>query len=71
MGSEDKELLVNNKIASIELSAKESAFMSRDLATIATDISDIHNLSLNDVKLDLDKTLLKKRLLELDIKSLL
>ncbi|HFD2037248.1 5'-3' exonuclease H3TH domain-containing protein (plasmid) [Clostridium perfringens] len=71
LNSEDKELLVNNKIANIELSAKESAFMSRDLATIATDISDIHNLSLDDVKLDLDKTLLKKRLLELDIKSLL
>ncbi|HFC9206792.1 TPA: hypothetical protein ACF0PM_002251 [Clostridium perfringens] len=53
------------------ISSKESAFMSRELATIVTDIPEIQKLSLYDVKLDLNEDILKQRLLELDIRTLL
>ncbi|HHQ4326855.1 TPA: hypothetical protein ACSQRE_000133 [Clostridium perfringens] len=45
--------------------------MSRELATIVTDIPEIQKLSLDDVKLDLNEDILKQRLLELDIRTLL
>lgn len=71
VNSEDISKLIENEIVNIELSSKESAFMSRELATIVTDIPEIQKLSLDDVKLDLNKDILKQRLLELDIRTLL
>lgn len=53
------------------LEGKESAFLSKKLATIKTDIPSIQNIDLNDLILDINEELLKQRLLNLDIKSLL
>lgn len=55
----------------VELSAKESAFMSKELAKIVTDIPAIQSVSLEDVKLNINQELLKQRLLDLEIKSLI
>lgn len=57
-------------VLGVELSAKESAFMSKELATIKTDIPQILNLKLEDLKLNIDKNELNTRLLDLEIKSL-
>ena len=64
------EKLQNEEVLGVELSAKESAFMSKELAKIVTDIPAIQSLSLDDVKLNINQELLKKRLLDLEIKSL-
>lgn len=53
------------------LEGKESAFLSKNLATIKTDIPAIQNLNLDDLIVDINQDLLKERLLGLDIKSLL
>lgn len=53
------------------LANKESAFLSKKLATIKTDIESVQNLTLQDVKLNINKELLKSRLLDLEIKSLI
>lgn len=53
------------------LEGRESAFLSKKLATIKTDIPSIQNLNLDDLILDINEDLLKQRLLKLDIKSLL
>lgn len=61
--------LREHDIYAIDISAKESAFMSKELATIKTDI-EIDN-TLEDLVLNIDKDELKKRLLELEIKTLI
>ncbi|MDV4149785.1 5'-3' exonuclease H3TH domain-containing protein [Clostridium sp. AL.422] len=53
------------------LEGKESAFLSKKLATIKTDIESIKDIELDDVKLDINNDLLKNRLLDLEIKSLM
>lgn len=50
---------------------KESAFMSKELATIKTDIESIAQVNLDDIKLNIDYTELKNRLLDLEIKTLI
>lgn len=64
------ELLKENDVLGVELSAKESAFMSKELARIVTDIPSIQSVSLEDIKLNINKELLKQRLFNLEIKSL-
>lgn len=63
--------LQENEVLGVELSSKESAFMSKELATIITDIPVIQSVSLDDIKLNINQELLKTRLLDLEIKSLL
>lgn len=63
--------LRESDILGIEQSSKESAFMSKELATIKTDIPLISTVSLDDLALNLDKERLKSRLLDLEIKSLI
>lgn len=69
--AEDIEKLKNEEVFGIQLCAKESAFMSRELATIKTDIESIAQVNLDDIKLNIDYTELKNRLLDLEIKTLI
>ena len=69
--AEDIEKLKNEEVFGIQLCAKESAFMSKELATIKTDIESIAQVNLDDIKLNLDYTELKNRLLDLEIKTLI
>ena len=64
------EKLQNGEVIGVELSAKESAFMSKELAKIVTDIPSVQSVSLDDIKLNINQELLKTRLLDLEIKSL-
>ncbi|MDM0655418.1 MAG: 5'-3' exonuclease H3TH domain-containing protein [Clostridium perfringens] len=64
-------MLQNGEVLGVEMSAKESAFMSKELATIKTDIPAIQNISLDDVKFNINQELLRERLLDLEIKSLI
>lgn len=45
--------------------------MSKELATIKTDIESIAQVNLDDIKLNIDYTELKNRLLDLEIKTLI
>ena len=63
------EKLRENEVYAVDYCAKESAFMSKELATIKTDLE--INESLEDLKINYDRDELKKRLLELEIKSLI
>lgn len=69
--AEDIEKLKNEEVFGIQLCAKESAFMSKELATIKTDIESIAQVNLDDIKLNIDYTELKNRLLHLEIKTLI
>ena len=69
--AEDIEKLKNEEVFGIQLCAKESAFMSKELATIKTDIESIAQVNLDDIKLNIDYTELKNRLLDLQIKTLI
>lgn len=69
--AEDIEKLKNEEVFGIQLCAKESAFMSKELATIKTDIESIAQVNLDDIKLNIDYTELKNRLLYLEIKTLI
>lgn len=69
--AEDIEKLKNEEVFGVQLCAKESAFMSKELATIKTDIESIAKVNLNDIKLNIDYTELKNRLLDLEIKTLI
>ena len=69
--AEDIEKLKNEEVFGIQLCAKESAFMSKELATIKTDIESIAKVNLDDIKLNIDYTELKNRLLDLEIKTLI
>ena len=69
--AEDIEKLKNEEVFGIQLCAKESAFMSKELATIKTDIESIAQVNLDDIKLNIDYTELKNRLLDLEIKTLI
>ena len=60
--AEDIEKLKNEEVFGIQLCAKESAFMSKELATIKTDIESIAQVNLDDIKLNIDYTELKNRL---------
>ena len=52
--AEDIEKLKNEEVFGIQLCAKESAFMSKELATIKTDIESIAQVNLDDIKLNID-----------------
>ena len=69
--AEDIEKLRNEEVFGVQLCAKESAFMSKELATIKTDIESIAKVNLDDIKLNIDYTELKNRLLDLEIKTLI
>ena len=69
--AEDIEKLKNEEVFGIQLCAKESAFMSKELATIKTDIESIAQVNLDDIKLNIDYNELKNRLLDLEIKTLI
>ena len=62
---------MNTEIYGLEQSAKESAFMSKQLATIKTDVPQLKDKVLDDLKLDLDKDKLKEKLEKLEIKTLI
>ena len=68
---EDFELLKSSNIQSVNLSAKESAFLSKDLARIKTDIEEVQDLKLDDLALNIDKTKYNEKMLELEMKSLI
>ena len=70
-GKNAVEKLKNEEVFGIQLCAKESAFMSKELATIKTDIESIAQVNLDDIKLNIDYTELKNRLLDLEIKTLI
>lgn len=53
------------------LAGKDSAFLSKKLATIKTDIPSIESVTFEDIKLNIDNELLKNRLLDLEIKTLI
>lgn len=65
------DLLVNNDVANVKLSAKEYAFMSKDLATIKTDIPEVDNISLDSLIVNIDKDRYNEKMSELEMKSLL
>ena len=65
------ELLKANDVLGVELSAKESAFLSKELATIKTDIEDIQNLDVDALILNIDKEKYTEKMLELEMKSLI
>ena len=69
--AENIEKLRNEDVFGVQLCAKESAFMSKELATIKTDIESIAQVNLDDIKLNIDYTELKNRLLDLEIKTLI
>ena len=54
--AEDIEKLKNEEVFGIQLCAKESAFISKELATIKTDIESIAQVNLDDIKLNIDYT---------------
>lgn len=64
------ELLKENDVFGVELSAKESAFLSKELATIKTDIEEVQSVNLADLILNIDKEKYKEKMLELEMKSL-
>ena len=68
---EDIEKLRNEEVYGVQLCAKESAFMSKELATIKTDIESIANVNLDDIKLNINYDELKARLLDFEIKTLI
>ena len=65
------DLLVNNDVTDIKLSAKECAFMSKDLATIKTDIPEVDNISLDSLAVNINKDRYNEKMSELEMKSLL
>lgn len=69
--ADDIEKLRNEEVFGVQLSAKESAFMSKELATIKTDISSIESVNIDDLKLNINYDELKTRLLDLEIKTLI
>ena len=69
--AEDIENLRNEEVYGVQLCAKESAFMSKELATIKTDIESIANVNLDDIKLNINYDELKARLLDFEIKTLI
>ena len=69
--AEDIEKLKNEEVFGVQLCAKESAFMSKELATIKTNIESIAQVNLDDIKLNIDYNELKNRLLDLEIKTLI
>lgn len=69
--AEDIEKLRNEEVYGVQLCAKESAFMSKELATIKTDIESIANVNLDDIKLNINYDELKARLLDFEIKTLI
>lgn len=69
--AEDIEKLRNEEVFGVQLCAKESAFMSKELATIKTDIESIANVNLDDIKLNINYDELKARLLDFEIKTLI
>lgn len=68
---DDLEKLRNEEVFGVQLSAKESAFISKELATIKTDIESIANTTIDDVKLNINYDELKARLLDFEIKTLI
>lgn len=68
---DDLEKLRNEEVFGVQLSAKESAFISKELATIKTDIESIANVNLDDIKLNINYDELKARLLDFEIKTLI
>ena len=69
--AENIEKLRNEEVYGVQLCAKESAFMSKELATIKTDIESIANVNLDDIKLNINYDELKARLLDFEIKTLI
>ena len=65
------DLLVNNDVTDIKLSAKECAFMSKDLATIKTDIPEVDTISLDSLAVNINKDRYNEKMSELEMKSLL
>lgn len=64
-------LLKDNDVYGVELSAKESAFLSKELATIKTDIEEIQSININDLVLNINKEKYTEKMLELEMKSLI
>lgn len=68
---EDFKLFEENDVIEIKLSAKESAFISKELATIKTDILEVQDIKLDDLVVNIDKEKYNQKMLELEMKSLL
>lgn len=65
------EILKDNDVLGIELSAKESAFLSKELATIKTDIEEVQSVNIGDLVLNINKEKYVEKMLELEMKSLI
>lgn len=65
------ELLKENDVVNVKLSAKESAFLSKELATIKTDILEIQDMNLDDLLVNINKDKYNKKMIELEMKSLI
>lgn len=65
------ELLKDNDVFGVELSAKESAFLSKELATIKTDIEEVQNVHIDSLVLNINKEKYNEKMLELEMKSLI
>ena len=65
------DLLKEHDVVSIKLSAKESAFLSKELATIKTDIEDVNNINLEDLRVNINKQKYNEKMMELEMKSLI
>ena len=64
------DLLKQYEVINIKLSAKESAFLSKELATIKTDI-EISDINLDDLKVSINKEKYNEKMMELEMKSLI
>ena len=71
INEEDFKLFEENDVVEVKLSAKESAFISKELATIKTDISEVQDIKLDDLLVNIDKEKYNQKMLELEMKSLI
>lgn len=64
-------LLKDNDVVNVKLSAKESAFLSKELATIKTDILEVQDINIDDLLVNINKDKYNEKMIELEMKSLI
>lgn len=65
------DLLKEYDVLGVDISAKESAFLSKELATIKTDIEEVQSLTIDELILNINKDRYREKMLELEMKSLI
>ena len=66
-----KDILKKDKVEDRILSGKESAYLSKELAAIKTDIEGILPENLDELKCEVDKESYKKEMIRLEMKSII